>query len=219
LLWAILLWGTLGHAESDAGGTGPELRLSGTVGILTSLSDEIEDSSGYKASPFNGVDLDADPSIGFNAEAGYRILPWLSIAAHVEYLAEISVSPGDSGRASPQSGSEVLTGETWALTADARLFPLTGRLQPFLVVGAGWLWVNTNDEPVVQTSTGNDPMLEPIDTDLGSRNGFVARAGGGIDIYLTDAFFLTTQVTYVIPVDRVQDFDYVSVAWGFGYQF
>ena len=218
LLWALLLGASAGRAESDPGATGPELRLSGTVGVLTSLADRVEDTSNFKASALAGVDLDSEPSIGFNAEGGYRIHPWVSIAAHVEHLPEISISTGNR-RAGPQAGSGVLKGESWALTADARLFPLTGRVQPFLVLGAGWLWVHTDDERVVQTSAGEDPMLEPIDSGLGNRDGFVARAGGGVDLYLTDAFFLSAQVTYVVPVDRVQDFDYVSVAWGFGYQF
>lgn len=218
-LAALLLCGPSVHAESEAGKEGPVVRLSGTIGLLTSLADRVEDTANYEASPLDGVDLDADPSIGFNGEVGYRVRPWISVSAHVEYLADISVSPGDSNRSSPQSGSTVLKGESWALTADARLFPLSGTVQPFLVVGAGWLWAHTDDEPVVQTSTGDDPMLEPIDSGIGNRNGFVARAGGGVDLYLGDSFFLTAEVTYVVPVDRVQDFDYVSVAWGFGYQF
>lgn len=219
LLIALLLWSSGALAESDGGATGPELRLSGTVGIFTELADRVEDTSNYRASPLRGVSLDSEPSVGFNAEVGYRIRRWVSVAAHVEYLPRISVSPGDSGQASPQSGSEVLTGDSWALTADARLFPFEGRVQPFLVLGAGWLWVDTQDERVVQTSTGDDPMLEAIDSGLGRRNGFAARAGAGIDLYFGEAFFLTAQVTYLVPVDRVQDFDYVSVGWGFGYQF
>ena len=210
---------TAGHAE-EANDVGPEVRLAGTIGILIGLPDRVEDSPDYETSPLAGVSLDADPSIGFNAELGYRMLPWFSVAVHVEHLAEISVGPGDSNRGSPQSGSEVLSGESWALTADARVYPWQNeRLKPFAVAGVGWLLVDTNNEPVVQTSTGEDPMLEPIDSGIGSPNGFVARVGGGVDIHLTESFFLTTQATYVVPVDDVEDFDYVSVAWGFGYRF
>jgi hypothetical protein len=96
---------------------------------------------------------------------------------------------------------------------------MTGRFQPFAVLGAGWLWADTDDEPVVRTGTGTDPVLRPIPSGIGSPDGFVARAGAGLDAYLSESFFLTFQATYMVPVGDVRDFDYVSIAWGLGYRF
>ncbi len=199
--------------------TGVELRLAGTVGILTNLAGRVEVSPDYESSELASIDLKADPSIGFNVELGYRLHPRASFAAHVEHLAEISSSLENGGRAGAQAGDAVLSGSAWALTGDARVYALVGTVQPFVVLGGGWMWADTDDEPVVQTSTGEDPELRPIPSGIGSRSGFVARGGAGLDVYLGESFFLTAQATYMVPVGRVRDFDYVSVAWGLGYLF
>lgn len=198
---------------------GLELRLAGTVGVLTNLAGRVEESPDYQTSQLADLDVQSDPSIGFNAEVGWRFHPHLSVAAHVEHLAEISVSVENGGRAGPESGDGVLTGSAWALTGDARAYAMTGRFQPFAVLGAGWLWADTDDEPVVRTGTGTDPVLRPIPSGIGSPDGFVARAGAGLDAYLSESFFLTFQATYMVPVGDVRDFDYVSIAWGLGYRF
>ncbi|HPG27034.1 MAG TPA: hypothetical protein PLW10_15460 [Myxococcota bacterium] len=200
---------------------GLEVRLSGTVGVLTNLADRFEDAPAYSTSPLAGVDLEDVPAIGFNAELGYRIHPFVSFAAHVEHLAEISVSVENGGRAggAGQAGDAVLSGESWTLTGDLRAYVLTGVVQPYAVLGAGWMWADTDDEPVVRTGTDPEPALRPISSGIGSRQGFAARAGAGLDVYLNDAFFLNAQATYVVPVGRIRDFDYVSIAWGIGYRF
>ena len=199
--------------------TGLELRLAGTVGVLTNLADRVEESPDYQTSALAGIGLKSEPSIGFNAEVGWRFHPNFSISAHVEHLAELDVSLKDGGRASAEAGNAVLSGESWALTSDARIYLRTGTVQPFLVLGAGWMWADTDDEPILRTGTGTDPILRPIPTGIGTRNGFVARSGGGLDVYLGESFFLTAQATYMVPVGRIRDFDYVSIAWGLGYLF
>ena len=201
---------------------GFEARLSGSVGIFTELASRVEGSENYGASPLAGVGLEDQPSLGFNAELAYRVHPHVSVSAHAEYLSDLSVEVGEGLRAGPEAGNRLLSGETWTLTGDVRLFPLTsGTFQPFLVVGAGWMWAETADDPVVRSAAPafEDPELIPIDSGIGDRNAFVARAGGGVDVLFTDSFFVTAQASYVFATGRLADFDYVSVAWGFGYRF
>lgn len=218
------------EASAEAGGEaqaaastfvpGFEMRLSGTAGILTNLASSIEENPAYRASSVADVDLTSDPAIGFNLELGWRFHPRLSASLHVEHLADFSVDFESGRRGAAESGNAVLTGESWALGADARLFLMTGAIQPFVTLGAGWIWIETDDEPSVRTGiVAGGAVLGPIDTGIGGRQGFAARGGGGVDFYLSEAFFLTTQVSLVVPVGRARDFDYVSVAWGFGYRF
>lgn len=50
-------------------------------------------------------------------------------------------------------------------------------------------------------------------------SGFAARFGGGIDIYITRNFYGALDASYVLPTGDVDDFDMVSIGWGFGYRF
>ena len=46
-----------------------------------------------------------------------------------------------------------------------------------------------------------------------------ARFGGGIDIYATENFAVSLNISYVLPTGDLKDLDYVSIAWGFQYRF
>ena len=92
-----------------------------------------------------------------------------------------------------------------AITTDLKGFLLTGRLQPFALVGIG----TTIGE--VRDSFGAGLEIEEAD--------FVARFGGGLDFYLTESLALTLDASYVLPTGDLADFDYVSLGWGLQYRF
>jgi opacity protein-like surface antigen len=220
LVLSVVLWCGTAGADEDAFKAGPELRLSGTIGILTTLAESVEETSGYRASVIADSDLTAEPAVGFNLGLGWRFQQRLSASLRAEHLADFSVDLENGRRGAAEAGNSVLTGESWALTADARVYLLTGAIQPFLTAGAGWMWVETDDENSIRAGVSDGMVvLGTVDTGIGARNGFVSRVGGGVDFYLSDAFFLSAEATVVVPVGRVRDFDYVSVAWGFGYRF
>lgn len=212
-----------GFAEDGARRSGTfEIRLAGAIGVFTNLAEAVEDTQAFRDSEISDFDLEMEPSVGFNAELGWRVHPRLTVAAHLEFMDDLSVNVERGRRASPEANNGLLTGDTLALTGDLRIHLLTETtIRPFVVLGAGWLWVNTDDEPAVRVSGifARETELGPLDTGIGARDGFVARGGGGIDIHMSDAFFLTTQASYMVPVGRVRDFDYLSITWGFGYCF
>ena len=44
------------------------------------------------------------------------------------------------------------------------------------------------------------------------------RVGGGIDWYVNDRIYVNTGLDYLIGVDSVSDFDYVTAALGVGFR-
>jgi OOP family OmpA-OmpF porin len=89
--------------------------------------------------------------------------------------------------------------DTYVGTVNGKAFLLTGRFQPFATIGIGGLGVRG-------------------DGDSGD-SGFAARFGGGLDVYITRNFYAAIDAGYVLPTGDVDDFDLVSIGWGFGYRF
>ena len=117
------------------------------------------------------------------------------------------------------------------LTADLRAYLTTGMVQPFVILGAGWMKTygeDTRINPLVEfgQDQGNPtnpntklPMADEIDVD---DSGFVGRFGGGLDIYVTRNVSLGASASYVVPFgtwDSGFDYNYISLEWGFQYRF
>jgi opacity protein-like surface antigen len=163
------------------------LGAAGSFAIPTQLEDKL----GKKF----GGSFTVDDSLGFHARAGYRLNPHLAFEVHSEWLAGFEASSG-SGRAD----LEVLT-----ITGDFKVYPLTGRWQPFVVAGAGALFAD---------ATGQSGLAPS-----GDNSDFAARFGIGLDFYVTRSIVLGLDASYVLPVEDVNEFDYFSLGWGLIYRF
>ena len=87
---------------------------------------------------------------------------------------------------------------------------LTGRYQPFLLLGGGM--------------TSVDAKLTKDNVGLGlssnqNENSFTMRFGGGIDLYATEHVVVSLEADYVLPTGDLNALDYVTVSWGFQYRF
>ncbi len=78
---------------------------------------------------FGGVDVDT--GVGFDAWAGYRWGPHLAAELQLEYIDRFDLSIG---------GVDVFELETLAFTGNLKGYLMTGRVQPFAVLGIGLLW-------------------------------------------------------------------------------
>jgi opacity protein-like surface antigen len=167
--------------SDDYARNGAYLGLAGSVGIFPELEDDLDDVP--------GVDADVDTGLGLNARAGYRFHPHIAAEAEFEWVnADIEVS-----------GNDVGDFDTFVGTVNGKAFLLTGRFQPFAMIGIGAMGVRG-------------------DGDSGD-SGFAARFGGGLDFYITRNFTAAIDASYVLPTGDVDDFDLVSIGWGFGYRF
>jgi hypothetical protein len=141
--------------------------------------------------------IDIDDAYGFNTWAGYRFVDFLSAEMNLEYL---------DGFDFDIFGADI-EGEALAFTWNAKVFPLTrvitDRIDPFLYTGIGIGWLEY-DAGRFGTADGT---------------GFIARFGGGVDLYLTENLAFQASSSYVLPTGDLDDFAYVSLVFGLQYRF
>ncbi len=132
--------------------------------------------------------LDIDTGIGFDAWAGYRITPNFAAELQIEYIDRFDIT-----------GVE---GNALAFTVNLKGYLTTGWVQPFAVVGIGFLRAE----------------LEALGASV-SDTGVAARFGGGVDFYGSPNVSLGATASYVLTDRGVDGFDYVSLVLGFQYRY
>jgi hypothetical protein len=168
-----------GSPDDDANRTGPYLGLAGTWGV-------------EKFNDANNINI--DDSIGFNARGGYRALSWLSAEVQGEWLAKWNVDFGaDSGDL-----------EMHMLGGNLRLNLPTGLIQPYALVGGGWMHADLSGASAPSGYEGD---------------GAFARIGGGMEFYPWPWLALDASVSYVIPTGDVDNLQFLSITWGALYRF
>ena len=242
-----LLLGTSVGAQEDYARPGFYLGVAGATGLFTKLDDQLGDTREQclpalaKSNPGvpdfdilhpcppeieEDVSIEADASLGVNARAGYRFHPRFAAEAHLEYLSGSEIT-ADTFRWQ----TDIVKLSALTVTADFKAYLSTGMVQPFAIVGAGWMKTygkDTRINPAVEfgADQGNPtnpntkiPMAEEIDVD---DSGFVGRFGGGVDIYVTRHVSLGASASYVLPFgswDTGFDYNYISIDWGLQYRF
>ncbi len=173
------------QAEDDYGRSGFYLGVGLGLGW-----ERFEDTGGF-SDFYNGIGLDG--------WAGYRFDPHFAAELQLEYLDRFNTS---------FMGVNIDT-DVLAFTGNLKAYPMTGRVQPFAVVGMGFL------------------RAEGISA---SNTDFAARFGGGVDFYDSPNVSLGATVSYVLNARRqhrrsrpgtggVDGLDYVSLVLGFQYRF
>jgi opacity protein-like surface antigen len=137
---------------------------------------------------------DADNAWGYNARVGYRINDYVAVELMGEHAAD------NFDDADKVDGFGRLNGDVsvWNITANAKIYPVRGMFQPYILIGPGY----------GQADLPHD-----------DNHGFVARFGGGIDILFTDNFGMDVESGYVLGTGAVSDYDYVPISIGFFYNF
>jgi opacity protein-like surface antigen len=181
-----------------------------------------------------GGDLDDGP-LGINAFVGYRIHEHVAFEVEGEWLAgsnETSFvidNTGDTGSAKVK--------DVWTATSNVKLFPWTGRLQPFLLIGIGAhhsaldvdaatsgleTTASVGNTTVKDPDTGED-LLVPADFTLESSEKVTGaiRVGLGADIYANRHVAVELKADYVYPFRQVGNIktDYYSLGWRLLYRF
>jgi opacity protein-like surface antigen len=150
----------------------------------TEIEDDLEDAI--------GAEIEAEKPLGFDIVAGYRVLPRLALEGEFEWLPKADVDVSGVGTL-----AEV---ETWAATANAKLFLFTGRLQPYALAGMGVMYGEVSD-PTGLGVTERD-------------HDFTARFGAGLDFYLTPHVAVTGGADYLIPTGDMDGFDAITFGGG-----
>lgn len=160
--------------ETDYAATGPYLGVGGL----------------YAIEFFSDGNARTDNSAGFHVRAGYRFMPNMSVELLYQYLNKFDVDPGHI--------------DGWSLTANAKAYVLTGRIQPYALVGVGY--INTGG------SAGNHPAA------ASTGDGTLMRFGIGMDVCLGEHWAIGPELAYDLPFGSAEDLDYMDVSIGVRYK-
>lgn len=150
------------------------------------------------------ADLSADDSFGFSGRLGYRCHERVGTELNFQWFDKIDghVSQDGLGRTFDAELGPI------AATVDAKGFLLTGRYQPFVLFGMGFLRIETDLD-----NRGAGPDMNWTDAD------FAMRFGGGIDLYATKNVVVSAQADYLMPFGALDGFDFVTIGLGLQYRF
>lgn len=133
----------------------------------------------------------ADNSSGFLVRGGYRLHPNAAVELLYENYHEFDTDPGHIA--------------AWTLTGNVKAYFLTGRWQPYAVVGMGYFGgSSSNGNPAGAASSGD---------------GFVIRAGAGMDAYITEHLSIGPELSYTAPFGSAEDLDSFRISGGLNYKF
>ena len=178
------------------------------VGASASAEDHDEETSAYSRTgpygSFSGAyafedwnqsnnETPADDTFGFNLRLGARISEWVAVELQLEYFDDFF--PDDRPDYS-----------TVSVFANTRVYPLSGRLQPYAIGGLG----------IISTVVDH---REPGSSYGRSTADWGFRFGAGVDFYYTDHIALTVEGAYILTVGEVKDTDHVSMGVGILYRF
>ncbi|HYC01058.1 MAG TPA: outer membrane beta-barrel protein [Candidatus Limnocylindrales bacterium] len=156
----------------DPARSGPYLQIGGAYGV------EALDVDGYAA--------DWQDSWGYDIRGGYR--SHAMFATEVEWQHYLGFD-GRPSSAAAGSGAEI---EASMLSFNGKLYPMSGRVQPFLLTGVGW--------QNVEQRRGFE------------EDGLSLRFGAGVDVYVTSNVGVAVEGGYVWPVSsQLADAEEVNI--------
>ena len=177
------------------------------------IQDEVD-----AALPGANASFDLDDSFGVNAVLGYRAVSWFAIELQYEWIAEYDIQ-GSTDVPVPVSGN-LYSIEGHTLTANTKWIVPFWRVQPYLLLGGGFALsdVSNGDLADALNALGGD-------IDDGKHLKPAARAGLGLDFYISQNIVLNAQASIVATtlkspdIGDVDDLNYMSFAAGLQYRF
>ena len=172
----------------DFAAAGPYVQLGGVYAI-ENFDNLVSEWTIYQgADPLERVDTKVDNSWGYQIRAGYRINRFVAVEAEWEHDVDFNgqIKGKDSGDVYSKG-----SGSAYALTANGKFYPITGCIQPYALVGAGWVNAQNN----LHTTESC------VDCDLNQdRDAFGFRFGLGVETYVTRNIGFAAEAGYVLPV-------------------
>lgn len=140
----------------------------------------------------------ADPGGGVAVSAGFRFNRWFSAEIGGEWQPKMSYDRGSPVQCSSSAGGADYF-NAWQITAGGRLYLTEHIVQPFLLGHGGFIQVR--DRGGGRACTGSS---------------FVARLGGGVEVFVTNGLAVSFLAAYVMPTQgAASDREYVSLGLGF----
>jgi hypothetical protein len=140
----------------------------------------------------------ADPGGGAAVSAGFRFNRWFAGEIGAEWLHEISYDRGSGPLtcSTRSGGADSFT--AWQVTGGGRMYFTDSLIQPYLLAHGGFM--QTRDHGGGRSCTSS---------------GFIARLGGGVEVFVTNGLAVSLLGAYVLPTTgNAKDHDYVSIGFG-----
>jgi opacity protein-like surface antigen len=181
-----------------------------------------------------GLDDVDDDAFGYMGRAGYRCHPYFSTELQFEGLADFdgSITEDEAPPANDVARKFDLELESLVFTTNVKGHLLTGRTQPFVLVGMGFMRMESkardttpasNPRPTTPVSSAKckpnlaDPCLAAQASDITVE--FAMRFGGGLDFYLTEGVVMSAEASYLMPTGSLDGLDYYVFSLGLQYRF
>ena len=225
--------------EAQIGGT---IRTQATPGLRPGVPTQF--LSGIQTLGTELGNTTIEDSHGLDVRVGSRVLPNLAVELQLEYQSGFEVDIPNYAQAAPPPGpppfpagefvdddvtylrasdTDKINVQLLNLTVNLKVPLLTGRIQPFVLLGGGAVFVFRDNRfpraAIEPGATSGNPYLfrEYVDVrDVGT----VFRIGGGIDTYITEHIFVATEATWVAAQgEAMNDLRHTSVTISAGYRF
>ena len=149
--------------------------------------------------PSTSVDID-DVNWGGEVRAGYRFHPHLAAELQGQYNGLYDVKANTVGR--PLLGSvEVITS-----TANLKVYPIGGPIQPYVLGGVGIMWADTEDR-----AAGAKLPLGDVE--------FAGRGGLGVDMYISPLLAVYAEGSYVAATGGLAGYNVAAMVFGAQWHF
>ena len=146
--------------------------------------------------PGVGTSGSAEDAGGFGFRLGYRAHPRVAAEILFQYFWGFEIQNSVTAGGTSSSATDEFDG--FGLTANAKFYAFLGRLQPYGVVGVGGL---------------------SFDNKKDDGSGFIARIGGGLDLYISDSFLIDAEIAYVFPGGSMSELQFATFAVGVQYRY
>ena len=209
LFSAILVFAGAGPVlaqDADFARTGIYAGISMAGAYYTEIEDDVKkdiEPVGYTG------DTKTERPLGLGLSVGYRFHPRLAAEAQFQWFTksttDFSGLPIPIPDKAKNSDFDVLKIETLNFYGNLKGYILTGRIQPFVVAGAGLMHLNANDKFNLGTVNEGDA--------------FAARFGGGVDLYLNANLAFSVEGNYVLATGKLDNLDQGVWSVGLKYRF
>ena len=166
-------------------------------------------------------DLDFDNSRSWTAQIGYRLTDSLAFELEYENIDDFefddAVSDSFGGFSFTDEVEADLDG--FVLGLNAKVFPIqTGRFRPYLMGGVGYMKAEL-DTKFTSSVAGQgfaDSASESFSEDEGAA---VFQAGLGIDLQLSDNWFVELEGSYKFPTKELRDLRFYTIGGSIQFRF
>jgi len=120
--------------------------------------------------------------VGVGGAVGYRLHPRIAVEGQLQWLGNQSIGV---------FGQDFAQLSRWDATANGKLFLATGRVQPYAVIGAGY--VRATGTCTASNCSGG-----------GVGDSFVARFGAGLDVFITRNIGVYAEGAYMLAPNDIE---------------